>query len=745
MRDIETILSDIDELVKAKGYIYSLCMLILEDFHYDIEHLHEIEDDNLLGTQEIALLVGYLLHQPIDFSYPNHPTDLLTLKKQSFKLIKELEASLLSYNQKAIIKTQQIKNEYEDEHNNTARLNRLNFFAEDTSIVEPIIYSGDNSLLFQYANFLENKYRADREWLEQHVGFNLEQALSIIEDIIGKLQRKFKRFYSFMVRAKNSEFDAFYENDGAWQAHFYPYMDLFSELGVTKDSPEINKMDDQQWEEFYKNLIELFIIKRADFGEADYVDKFLTTFTTDQLNEYNAQFEHQGDFNYYNDHPILLLKPGSYFIPLSLMLYKALYEAPDRWMLADEAYCKERLTHLSEYNNQVVFHELSKVYFKENIYKNVSVKDEKGQTATIDILCIINNKALIVQTKSNSLSKLGRQSTDKNNLKELQSSIQALYNDGLHQKEILLNSQVQIFTENGVPITLNQAIDEVFTLGVTSGNYPTITHQAHTLIKQKRGEPFPIYTTLFELEIMLYYLKSPFLLLYYLRQRSNLSNYFIATEELAYLGYHLCVGLHPVLDKEFVYISDKYTHYINRNYYPHKYRVDSWVKTENDPIENRWHNGYYDQILKLFKQSSDPNRVDIIFLLMDLRYKSIDRFTQIMMELKEQARADQQQVKNSIFFTADDFGICYIAQPNDNAEELSKALNEFCQIEKYANRATKWIGLGVFENSYKPFNLFYYTDKTWEYDAEIAKKCKRRRFWFTRLEQSLKRVKRKKE
>lgn len=733
MRETDVILSDIEKLVRSKGYIYSLCMLILEDFHYDLEHLHEVDYDKRLGTQEIALLVGFLLHQPIDFSHPNHPTDLLHLKDTSFKLVKELEGSLLNLNRKAIIDGITPKKEGEED-SQESKLKRLNFFVEDSAIVEPIIYSGNGTYLFQYASLLEEKYRDDAPWLEKNVGFNMSQASSLVEDLISKLQRKFKRFYSFMISNKTNHFEEFYNEPGAWQAHFYPYMDLFADLGVTKDSPEINSMSEEQWADFYHNLINLFILTEDDFGSADYVKNFLDKFTTDQVAEYNSQFMHQGDFNYYTEHPILLLAPGKYFIPLSLMLYKVLYELPHKWMMKDPDYATTRLQHLSTYNNKIIFKRLSKVYFRENIYKNVTVKDSAGNEAIIDILCIINDKAICVQTKSDRLSELSQQINNYELMLEIQKAVQGVYEDGLKQRGLLLSDGAQVFTENGIPIALQQPIKDVFVMGVTTGNYPTITHQAHTLIKKKPEDPFPIYTTIFELEIMLFYLKSPFKLLYYLRQRTKLTNYFIATEELAYLGYHLCIGLHTTLDKDYVYIDDKYAQYVNCNFYPHKYGVDSWIKLDKDPIENRWSNAYYDYILKLFKQSNDPDRVNIIFMLMDLRHKSVDRFTQIMRDLKEQSKLDKKQIKNSIFLTTDDFGICFIAHPKTETELLSKDLNEFCQIEKYSNRAGKWIGLGAFAKSEKPFDLFCYINKEWEFDKEMEKKAKKKRFWFTLID-----------
>ena len=102
MRKTESILDDLNNLVRSKGYIYALCMLILEEFHYDIEHLHDVNYKDHLGIQEVSLLVGFLLHKPIDFSYPTHPSYLLRLKKASIELMKELEQSLIRDNQETI-------------------------------------------------------------------------------------------------------------------------------------------------------------------------------------------------------------------------------------------------------------------------------------------------------------------------------------------------------------------------------------------------------------------------------------------------------------------------------------------------------------------------------------------------------------------------------------------------------------------------------------------------------------------
>ncbi len=95
MRTTELVLQDIKKLVRTKGYIYALCMIIFEDFHVNLEKLQEIDYRSRLNTKEASLLLGFLIQEEIDFSTPHSPQDLLQLKLKTYELLEELHNSLM--------------------------------------------------------------------------------------------------------------------------------------------------------------------------------------------------------------------------------------------------------------------------------------------------------------------------------------------------------------------------------------------------------------------------------------------------------------------------------------------------------------------------------------------------------------------------------------------------------------------------------------------------------------------------
>lgn len=727
MRETNIILSDINQLVRSKGYIYALCMLILEDFHYDIEHIHDINYKDQLGIQEISLLVGCLLHEPIDFSYPTHPNHLIHLKQKSIELLRELEQSLTRDNHDTIKQSLQKGHSSQE-----AEIKQLNFFVKEGSIVEPIIYSGNGTHLYPYDHLLEEKYKKDGKWMATNCGFTIDQALLIIQRIQDKLQRKFKHFYSFMLKSSKTKHTAFNIGIDAWQTHFYPYMDLFNGDEDENKQADLSKMTDRDWDVFYKNLLSLFTLYRHEFGTEDFVEPFLTKFTTDQVAEYNLQFKSVGDFNYFRTQPILLLEPNGqrYFIPLSFMIYETLYEAPMEWMVEDDKYRSEAFDNAAKFGNDLVFNQLSKVYYPQQMHRNVTLKSPDGNIQQIDLLCIIANKALCVQVRSDRISELSRYNNDKEVLLEFKRAVQEIYGKGLQQRKYLLDSKSQLISEKGLPIILEQDIDEVFLMGITTKNYPTITHQAHMFLKKKEEDPYPIFATIFELDILLHYLKNPFLLLYYLRQRSRFTNYFIATEEMAYLGYHLCNKLHPLLETDQVYISDDYAEYIDRNYYPYKFGVDKWIDESKDPIKNRWTNPWFERICKQLKKSTDPDRMDILFHLYDIRPQSVDRIVRRMRDLKEQVKRDKENTHSSVYLTNNSLGMSYFVVPDESIAGLSQYLSNYCDMQKYMHKAKFWIGLGSFAYSNRPYDLLIYRKEPWVFNKEMHRLIKKRKFKF---------------
>lgn len=722
MRETKEIISDINELVRSKGYIYSLCMLILEDFHYDIEHLHEVNYREHVGYQEISLLVGCLLHKPIDFSYPDQPKDLIELKSKSVALLSELEQTLIETNNQTIEEAQKAS----PLQKNKTAIKQLHFFIKEGSIIESILYGKSDIEHHTYKEVLKIKYQKDEDWMAKNHGYTIPEALHVIEQIQKKLYTKFRYFYSFMVKNTKTRNQDFNVGPEAWLVNFYPYLDLFNELNAETKETDLAKMTQNNWISFYNNLLNLFTIDRTDLSNEPYVNAFLKCFTTDQVAESNLQFENVGDFNFYRSQPILLLEPGGskYFIPLTMMLYEILYEAPKDWMIEDTGYQETVLKHLADFGQDITYKTLSNVYYPDQMFQKATITAEDGESIQVDVLCIINNKAMCIQVQTGKIMDLARYNNDKNILNLLRDGLLNIQDKFIKQKELLL-SGAKIFDKDGLEIKLKQPINEVEMLGVTLKNCPTISQQANQFLDMTIEGNSPVFISIFELKIITHYLKNPFTFLYYFRQRQLLANDYIAAEELSYLGYHLCHYLHPHKNKKFIYISEEYSEYISRNFFPYQFGIDGWVNDKHDYIKHRWKNLWFTRICKQIKKSNNPKKVDIIFHLYDISMEGVDRMIKRMRDIKEQVKRDRKAEKASIYMESKKFGMTYLAVPNATHDELKAKLQEYCEQEKYINKANYWVGVANIANSTDAYDCFVYLDEPWKFDKERHKKSKK--------------------
>ena len=175
IRKAESILDNIKKLVSTKGYIYALCMILFEDFHIIPEEIHKTDTRSRLSTKEASLLIGFLVQNEIDFSTPDTPQDLITLKQKTYELMDELHKSfMIPFFEKL---QESIKKEHKIED---YRKEQKEFFGKGDMLTEPIFYSGTGVYDFQYLDFLERKYKYDKEWLSKNKNFDIEKSKNIV-------------------------------------------------------------------------------------------------------------------------------------------------------------------------------------------------------------------------------------------------------------------------------------------------------------------------------------------------------------------------------------------------------------------------------------------------------------------------------------------------------------------------------------------------------------------------------------
>jgi hypothetical protein len=727
IRTTEEVISDLMVLITSKGYIYSLCLILFEDFHHNIETLHEVNPKEKLSVKECALIIGLLVQRDIDFSIPDSPEITLEMKETTYVIMKQFQQSLNSRQMGKLAEMfeKASKGDVVDEQPGE----RLDFFAKEDGMVEPMFYAGDGVYDFQYLEYLERKYYYDKEWLQKNRDFRLDETCQIATHIKETLHRKAgmvnladvrKTFPGIAqkIRKKLKNQGVFEEQISQAErgsflaANFYQYIGLFPATTDDRISKEEN------WAGFYGNLLDLFVIRKSDFDLGIKTDSFFRNFSFSTGG--NQSYKGPGHFNILNACPLIKLDEDRYFAPINYLIPEAVYESPFYWMWEDKPYRTQLAKHRGDVGEEIAYELLSRVFGVENTYKSVLVYTRKGKPDTdIDVLCLLGNKALCVQVKSKKLTQAAKRGDFEQLSKDFKGAVQDAYDQGLVSRNAILNGKAVFQDAQGKEIAaLNNRIEEVYILGLTTENYPSLVHQVHIMLNKEEQDPYPLFVSVFDLELLVYYLADPYDFLYYVRQRIALINYFWADEELVYLGYHLHRKLWKIEGYDGGSLDTDYGALIDRNYYPIKTGMAHLLSTKNDPIHNRWKGEKFELLTSSIKNSGHPQATDIIFQLMDWSGDSRENLVEHMIRYKSLSRTEGRQ-KSLATPTPPEFGLSYVVIETMDREELETVAEMYAVLRKYKSKCDAWLALGAYAGSPNLVDAILYLDEPWAFDADL--------------------------
>ena len=732
MRNTETVIKDVKNLINSKGYIYALCMILFEDFHIDPEKIQEIDYRERISTKEASLLLGFLIQNEINFTAPDSWQDLIKMKHKTYELMEELQKSFM------IPFFGKLQGSLEKEHKKeNFRKEQKEFFGKGDMLIEPIFYSGTGCYDFQYLDYLERKYKYDKVWLSEKKNFDLDQTKYVVTQIKNILYEKSKKVHLYHLKEQLPQMINDFKKKNPkedWEKHakeVLPMMELYQYEELFEDAPNKEKLStseimEYRWTSFYNGLIEEFVIRKSDFDSDVDIDSFLMNFSISFQKNLNSQFQTIGNYNLINSHPIIKLDEERYFIPITFLLFKTIYESPFYWMINDKEYNARASNNRGKVGEEIAYEFLLKVFGKHRTFKSLTITTTKGKDDTdIDVLCILGNKALCVQVKSKKLTELSRMGNDEQLKKDFQGAVQDAYEQGLVSRRKILAKNAKFRDENGNEIKLSEEIDDVYIMGVTTENYPFLTHQAHIMLDKKDADPCPIILTIFDLELLTHYLNDPFDFLYYIRQRIMLMDYFKAEEEMAFLGYHLSKKLWKLPNNDMVMINSDIAQLIDRNYYPLKAGLK--VSDDGDVIKNRWKNDNFDQLCNQLKNLDQEKITDIIFQLLDLSGETIDIFVDSMRKTKQKT-LDDGKYHNFSMPPKDRFsprlGLTYFVLNTNDIDDLASRLLTLCIARKYKHKSDIWIGFGSLKNSPLMIDSVTFNDDPWQYDEELEKLVK---------------------
>jgi len=709
------IIADLKNLVKEQGFIYVICNIILHDLIVNPESLHKIDYFEKININEATLLLGLWIQQEINTNLPENEDIFLSFKHKTYELLNELHFSFNS----SFLK--HLENKISDK-DSLSNGDANSIWKEEEMIIEPIFYGGTEIYDFQYLNHLTQKYKYDKEWIFENYHLDFENVKQLITDIKSLIQTRIHNSSDlFSPKYFINDAKEYLKEEKRKKESHNNSVDNYCQLEIDtyKAFFEVHG-----FEKYCFDLLNLFCFDKSDFVNTN--DHFFNLFSL-SINEYiSYNINKVGDYNIINSHPIIKLNSDKYFLPIPFLLFQAVYESPYYWIIRDREYKDIASNHRGKVGEELFYNILVEIFSKDNTFKSVKIKSSKSKSITdIDVLCILGNKALIVQIKSKKLTLLSKQGSISQLEKDFKEAIQEAYDQGLKCRKSILEHNNTFYDEYDNEIILNEAIDECYIVCGTTEIFNAISFQLKHFLVKDINSPYPLSFSIFDLELIAHYLKDPYDFLFYIKQRIVLMEYYHVASEIDILAYHLTQNLYKIPRYDLCSIDSTHAQLIDRNYYPLKEGIK--VSDEGDRLKFKWYNKDFDKLLVELKSCKIPKFTDLIFHLLEQSSDAREMLIDHLIKTKDKTLKD---LKNHNFtFPPDDKsdnrdGITYVSLASNDMELLKKELFNRCESRKYLTKADIWMGFGSIIDSTRIIDYVLFNDRKWEYDEELESRFK---------------------
>ncbi len=663
---MKAVIDKIESLTRQPGFIYTLALILLRDLFFAPDEVAEIDWHDHLNFQEITFLTGLLVKSEISLSIPVEE-DSAQLFEETYRLFDQLHKKHHEHFIKELEKRVETGMRVEDPESDYRRT-----FGSGMMMTEPMFYGGSGAYDFQYLDFAAEKYAADKSWICQHVGIDVAEMGRIARAMKGLHEQK----YNSRPALKQGE---------------------FSKLCTAALSVFCFKENELQ-----------------QFGAAT-VTAFVKAFSLIP-GKVNSSLQLPGQFNQLQSNPIVQLPDGRYFLPVGFNLSEAIYECPFFWMNADRAYAAGALLHRGQFAESATANLLRRVFGARNVHTDVEIKKTKSHTITdIDVLAVVGNKAIIAQVKSKRLTEVARLGDETRLASDFKLAVQEAYDQALLCRRALLARDSKLYV-GGEEIHLNQSIDDAYILCLTLDHYPAVMHQVDVYLNKRANDPFPIAISIFDLDMLVFYLGDPFEFAYYLRQRTALSGYYRADTEMSLLGKHLKQKLFRHNKADLEVVDTSFAQLVDANFPVLRGSVPKTAAAEK--LHHKWKNADFQILVDQAKSTNEPRFADVVFFLHDLAGDGADGLIQTLKTLKRRTASDHRSHDARMPFSDGHGGITVVSEPNSPAA-LRKKLQGLATVAKYKSKADVWLGLGCLATSDRLVDAMVFTKEPWKPDPVL--------------------------
>jgi hypothetical protein len=664
--NVKTVIHKIEAVTRQPGFIYTLALILLRDLFFLPDEAADINWHDHLNFQELTFLAGLLVKNEIGLSVPAEQ-DSEQWFEEIYGLFDELHRKHHEHFIKELEKRVETGMRVDDPEADYRRT-----FGSGMMMTEPIFYGGSGAYDFQYLEFATEKYAADKSWIRQHMGVDIADMCRIARE----LKRLHEHKYNTHPAVKRGE---------------------FSKLCTA--------------------ALSIFCFEEKELQQlgAETVSAFLKAFSLIP-GKVNSSLQLPGQFNQLQSNPIVQLPDARYFLPVGFDLSEAIYECPFFWMNADPSYAAEALLHRGRFAENATANLLRRVFGAHNVYTDVEVKKTKSQTITdIDVLAVVGNKAVIAQVKSKRLTEVARLGDETRLGSDFKLAVQDAYDQALLCRRALLGRNSKLFAGKK-EVHLNESIDDAYILCITLDHYPAVMHQVDVYLSKQASDPFPVAISIFDLDVLVFYLADPFEFAYYLRQRTELSGYYKADTEMSLLGVHLKQKLFKNKEADFESVDGSFAQLVDANFPVLRGSVPKTAAA--DKLHHQWKNGDFQILVDQAKSTNEPRFADIVFFLYDLAGEGADGLIQTLKTLKRKTASDHRTHDARMPFSDSHGGITIVSEPSSPAA-LRKKLLGLSTLAKYKSKADVWLGLGCLATSDRLVDAMVFSKEPWKPDPVL--------------------------
>ena len=542
-------------------------------------------------------------------------------------------------------------------------------------MVEPIFYGEEGAYNFQYADLAAKRYGRDADWIESHLGTSLQSVIQISQRLRQLLDERASRF----------EF--------------------------TDKLPEL-----------CDRLSAVFLFHHEDLrGTSDKaIAAFLKKFSLTPGTA-NQGFGPIGGYNEIHSRPAILVGDAIFLFPIQFYLDKSIYESPYYWMLKDPSYKNSAFRHRGDATEDICCEILQTVFGVQGIYRNVLVKRHNKDATDIDLLAVNGNKALVVQAKSKKLTVESRRGDSSSLISDFQSSVQDAYDQALLSRTALLGSGFALTDKKGNAIELEQPIDDAYIVCITGDHYPMLPLQTALYLRKGESDPYPATMSVFDLDVLSFYLNDPFELLYYMRQRTVYAFDFWSVSEKALLAFHLMSKLMPHGGPDRILVDQGAAQLIDSNFSAAK---GYWGESRaSNNLFRQWNNEAFARLVSTVKRMGQAGLVDAIFFLNDLAGSRGDTLIKGIEKIKRATLRDGKIHDLSIPMPAEKRGVSFVSFPEPQSDiefqQVLTRLNGFAIARKYKSYADEWLAFASVAGSSDIVDVAWYSKESWQQDDEL--------------------------